>query len=173
MRILDENNQELLEEEVDYELGYLTSDKIFVEHHEEVLPKDEVWHYVVEVYYFEDGSKYSVTDENDPHIEKIDADKGVFGYVQQPGEEEKTVRGIDLKRVVDSEKVEGKEAYDEYEDIQRYKLYTEEELAANKKAKEEQEQRENFLSTGPDRLDNAELDITDLAVTVADLFIGL
>lgn len=38
--------------------------------------------------------------------------------------------GKDVKKVVDVPGVEAQEAWDEYEDIQRYILYTEEELAA-------------------------------------------
>lgn len=173
MRILDENDQEISEDQIDYEKGYLQGDKIFVKHHEEILAKDEVWHYAVKTFYFTDGSSYNVTGEDDPHIKQIEPDQGKFGYINQEGEEPKEVKGIDLQQVVDAERQEGKEAWDEYEDIQRYILYTEEELAQNQEKKEQQEKRENFLSTGPDRLNNAELDITDLAVTVADLFIGL
>lgn len=171
MKILDENDVELSEDQIDLELGYLTSDQLFVEHHEEVLPKEEKWHYAVQTYYFEDGSSYDVTGEDDPHIEKIDPNNGVFGYILQEGDVEREVKGIDLKRVVDQEKTEGKEAWDEYEDIQRYILYTEEELEENRKRKEEQEKRTNFMTTGPDRLSSAEVDIADLAVTMADMFI--
>ena len=49
--------------------------------------------------------------------------------------------GKDVKWVIDVPGIEAKEAWDEYEDIQRYVLYTEEELAAKeaeKKAKEEE-----------------------------------
>ena len=49
--------------------------------------------------------------------------------------------GKDVIWVIDVPGVEAKEAWDEYEDIQRYVLYTEEELAARdaeKKAKEEE-----------------------------------
>ena len=49
--------------------------------------------------------------------------------------------GKDVKWVIDVPGVEAKEAWDEYEDIQRYVLYTEEQLAAKeaeRKAKEEE-----------------------------------
>ena len=48
--------------------------------------------------------------------------------------------GKDVAWIIDVPGIEAKEAWDEYEDIQRYVLYTEEELAARdaeKKAKEE------------------------------------
>ena len=50
--------------------------------------------------------------------------------------------GKDIKWVIDVPGVEAKEAWDEYEDIQRYILYTEEQLAAKeaeRKVKEEEE----------------------------------
>ena len=49
--------------------------------------------------------------------------------------------GKDVAWIIDVPGTEAKEAWDEYEDIQRYALYTEEELAARdaeKKAKEEE-----------------------------------
>ena len=49
--------------------------------------------------------------------------------------------GKDVAWIIDVPGIEAKEAWDEYEDIQRYVLYTEEELAAKeaeKKAKEEE-----------------------------------
>lgn len=45
--------------------------------------------------------------------------------------------GKDVAKVIDVQGVEAQEAWDEYEDIQRYILYTEEELAEREKAKEE------------------------------------
>jgi hypothetical protein len=45
--------------------------------------------------------------------------------------------GSDVEWVVDVPGVEAAEAWDEYEDIQRYILYTEEELAERKAAEEE------------------------------------
>lgn len=45
--------------------------------------------------------------------------------------------GKDVEKVIDVQGVEAQEAWDEYEDIQRYILYTEEELSEREKAKEE------------------------------------
>lgn len=65
------------------------------------------------------------------HHEGVEAseEKGheevVAEYKRPNGE----VYGIETKWVIDVEAVEAKEAWDEYEDIQRYVLYTEEELA--------------------------------------------
>ena len=103
MRILDENNIELAEEEVNLELGYLKPESIISIHHEAIEETKEVGHYEVIAEYPNGG-------------------KDVAWIIDVPG-------------------VEAKEAWDEYEDIQRYILYTEEELAARdaeKKAKEEE-----------------------------------
>ena len=103
MRILDENNIELTEEEVNLELGYLKPESIISIHHEAIEETKEVGHYEVIAEYPNGG-------------------KDVVWIIDVPG-------------------TEAKEAWDEYEDIQRYVLYTEEELAARdaeKKAKEEE-----------------------------------
>ena len=103
MRILDENNIELTEEQINFELGYLRPESIISIHHEAVEEVKEVGHYEVIAEYPNGG-------------------KDVIWVIDVPG-------------------IEAKEAWDEYEDIQRYVLYTEEELAARdaeKKAKEEE-----------------------------------
>ena len=103
MRILDENNIELTEEQINLELGYLRPESIISIHHEATEEVKEVGHYEV-IAEYPNGGK-------------------------------------DVKWVIDVPGVEAKEAWDEYEDIQRYILYTEEELAARdaeKKAREEE-----------------------------------
>ena len=103
MRILDENNIELTEDQINLELGYLQLETIISEHHEATEEAKEVGHYEVIAEYPNGG-------------------KDVAWIIDVPG-------------------TEAKEAWDEYENIQRYVLYTEEELAARdaeKKAKEEE-----------------------------------
>ena len=103
MRILDENNIELTEDQINLELGYLKPESIISIHHEATKEVKEVGHYET-IAEYPNGGK-------------------------------------DVKWVIDIPGVEAKEAWDEYEDIQRYVLYTEEELAARdaeKKAKEEE-----------------------------------
>lgn len=169
MRILDVNDNELQESDLDFELGYLKPDQIFVKHHDEVKEVQEESHYKVQTFYFEDGTSLSVTEEDDPHVKVIDNKEGVFDYVNLPGEEHKDLLGIDLESVIDVEAVEAKEAYDEYEDISRYILYTAEELEERKKAKEKAEKQTDFMETGPNRLDSAELELNDLVVIVSEV----
>ena len=103
MRILDENNIELAEDQINLELGYLRPESIISIHHEATEEVKEVGHYEV-IAEYPNGGK-------------------------------------DVAWIIDTPGIEAKEAWDEYEDIQRYVLYTEEELAARdaeKKAKEEE-----------------------------------
>lgn len=169
MRILDVNNKELTEKDLDYEKGYVTSDRLFITHHDEIPEASEEFHYEVGVFYFEDGTTLDVSEVGnaDPHVKIIDQDQGVFDYIDMG--EGKTLRGIDVRYIVDKEQTEHKDAYDEYEDIQRYILYTEAELAERKRVKAEQEKKNTFLSTGPDRLDTAEGSIDDLALMMAEV----
>lgn len=97
MRILDQNGNEL--HEVDYEKGYLTEEKIFIQHHEAIEAVEEEGHFEV-IKEYPNGGK-------------------------------------DVDWIIDVEAVEAAEAWDEYEDILRYILFTEEEIAERKKAEEE------------------------------------
>lgn len=173
-RILDEDDNEITMDDVDLEVGYLRPDQLLKEHHEAIEFQEEQWHYAVTCFYFEDGSELKVTDEDDPHIERIDADNGVFGFVPQTEEEQALeLKGIDLEQKVDKEQVDAKEAWDEYENIQRYIKYTPEELQEKKEREEKQKVQQQFMSTGPERLDTAETNIDDLQVSITDMFLGM
>lgn len=132
MRILDENDQELQQEDLNLTLGYLVSDQILKEHHDAVSEVQEEGHYYPETFYFMDGSQYKVDTEgeNDPCVEPNE-DGVSFNYVAPEGEEPREYKGCDVKYIIDVEHQDAKEAYDEMEDIQRYKLYTEEQLREN------------------------------------------
>ena len=132
MRILNEQDEEIQEADVNHTLGYLVGDQILKEHHEAVPEVQEKGHYYPETFYFMDGSQYSVNTEgeNDPCVEAND-DGVSFNYVAPEGEDEREFKGCDVKYIIDVEHQDAKEAYDEMEDIQRYKLYTEEQLREN------------------------------------------
>ena len=174
IRILNEDDEEITMDEVDLELGYLRLDQLLKEHHEAIEFQEEQWHYTVTCYYFKDGSEMKITSEDDPHIERIDADNGVFGFIPQNEEEEQlVVKGIDLKQEVDKERVEAKEAWDEYENIQRYILYTQEELDAKREREEQQAKREEFMGTGPDRLSTVEEDVGNLSIILSETMLAM
>lgn len=170
MRILDEKDNELAEDQVDLSVGYLTYDQILKEHHDAVVGVQEKGHYYPQTFYFTDGTKYvvNVDGENDPCV-KRNEDGMSFSYVAPEGEEPREYKGCDLKYFIDVERQDGKPAYDEMEDIQRYKLYTEEELKAKREAEEKKRSEAEFLSSGPSRLSTVETDVNDMTLTIADL----
>ncbi len=184
MRIFDENSNEITEEEVDLEKGYLTVEQIFKEHHDAIEAEEEKGHYTVDTWFFSDGTSYTCTGEDDPHIKVVDAEKGIFDYEDQG--EEKTYHGASLTYIVDSAKVDAVEAYDEYETINRYHLYTEEQIQARKDAEEKAAKQAEFMDAGPDQLKantesintlteqlaaNVE-SLDDLFITLADVVAG-
>lgn len=170
MRILNEQDEEIQEADVDYTLGYLVGDQILKEHHDAVPEIQEKGHYYPETFYFVDGSQYDVnTDgDNDPCV-KANDDGVSFSYVPPNGEEPREVKGCDVKYIIDVEHQEAKDAYDEMENIQRYKLYTSEQLKAKQEAKEKAQKREEFITTGPNRLSTAETDIDTVTASVDDI----
>lgn len=153
MRILDMDDNEVKQEDIDLEKGNLISDQLIIKEHpaQEYIQSEK--HYKVKTFFFSDGTEMSIEDEYDPHVKVIDLDNGVFGYNNLPGEEEKSVHGIELEYVIDKEGQEPMEAWTEYEDIQRWQPYTEEELKAHKEEQERMEKQQNFLEIGPDVLE--------------------
>ena len=97
MKIFNQDKtQELTQSEVDLTRGYLTADKLFIQHHEAVEAVEEASHYET-VKEYPNGGK-------------------------------------DVKKVIDTPAVEAREAYDEYEDIQIFVPYSDEEIEERKKA---------------------------------------
>ena len=76
--------------------------------------------------------------------------------------------GKDVITVWDEKPTEAKAAYDETEEIQRYILYSADELAKNAKAKEEAENKEAKLNS----LYNADMTFSDVVDAVAGLLYG-
>jgi len=168
MRILNEKDVEIQEEDVDTTKGYLKPDKVFKEHVEHQDAKPEIKHYEITTFYFEDGTKLNVSDNNDPHVKVIDDQAGIFDYINDDGEE-KQMRGADIKSVIDQKESAEIEEHDEYEDIQRYVLYTDEELAEQKKQQEDAEKQQDFLTNGPDQLSTNTTSIEDLTVMISEM----
>ena len=150
--IIDQNNQEITNP--DLELGYLRKE-IFKVHHESV---PETWHYKVVSFDFSNGEIYVPESENDPHIKIIDAQKGIFEYVNLDGEEKHTVTGQTITAIVDQNFIP---AYDEETIFYRYVLYTEKELADRE-----------FMANGPAMLAEAQETIEDLLLMLAELVGG-
>ena len=150
--ILDQSNEEITDP--DLTLGYLKKE-YFTIHHESIPEK---WHYKVTSFDFANGEVYTVEGENDPHVEIVDAQKGIFNYLPVEGESERIVTGQTIVAIVDEPFVA---AWDETKIFYRYVLYTEKELADRK-----------FLANGPGLLANAQETIDDLLLVIADLLGG-
>ena len=150
MKIIDINGNPM--ETPDLSLGWL-EDKTQTIHHDAVAGVEEVSHYETET--LPDGT----------HAIYYDAD----------GRE----KGRDVRKVVDQEGVEGKEAWDEEEQVQVYHLYTAEELAAQAEAKKKAEEaaaaeakKKAELEAMPGRMDALEEANDDIALMMADLIGG-
>ena len=150
--IIDQNNQEITNP--DLTLGYLRKENFTVHH--PMIP--EIWHYKVVSFDFSNGEIYVPESENDPHVHVIDAQKGIFEYINLDGEEEHVVTGQTIVAVIDQKEVP---AWDEETIFYRYVLYTEKELADRE-----------FLANGPTLLAEAQETIEDLLLMLAELVGG-
>ena len=88
-------------------------------------------------------------------------------------------KGRDVRKVVDVPGVIAQKAYDEEVEVQRYVLYTTEELAAQAEAKKKAEEaaaaeakKKAELETVPGRMDALEAANDDLVLMMADLIGG-
>jgi len=150
--IIDQNNQEI--SNPDLNLGYLRKEK-FIVHHPSVPEK---WHYKVISFNFANGEIYVPESEDDPHIRTIDAQKGIFEYLNLDGEEKQVITGQSITSVIDQS---AKPAYDEETIFYRYILYTDQELADKE-----------FITNGPAKLAEAQETIEDLLLMLAELVGG-
>ena len=124
MQIIDEHGSPI--ENPDLTKGYLKQETQTV-HHDAVAGVEEVSHYETET--LPDGT---------PAI-----------YYDADGRE----KGRDVRKVVDVPGVEGKEAWDETVERQRYILYTAEELAQRKAQEEAGCKRQEALDKLPETLE--------------------
>lgn len=182
MRILNEQDEEIQESDVNHTLGYLVGDQVLKEHHEAVPEVQEEGHYYPETFYFMDGSQYKVDTEgeNDPCVEPNE-DGVSFNYVAPEGEEPREYRGCDVKYIIDVEHQDAKEAYDEMENIRRYKLYTEEQLrenAINQAAAEKQEKLSTLTASlissmaAPMSREMTDDEVQNFALIIPDVIAG-
>lgn len=176
MRILDKDDNELQLEDLDLDKGQLIHEQKVIKEHPAQERVEAVQHYKVKTFYFSDGTSLEIEDEHDPHVIVEDLDNGVFGYQNLPGEKEKSGHGIELEYVTDKEGQEPKEAWTEYEDIQRWLPYTEEELQAKEEEQKRQAKQQQLLDTGLDsiaalnlRADAAENRMHETEVTLDDV----
>lgn len=127
MRILNEADEEITEEDVDHDLGYLKPDYIFKEKHEAIPPQDEEGHTQVTVTFSDD-----TTAEFENYPTKYFDEEGNF--IATDEYEGKEAVDITDKWVIDKPYEPGEPEWFENEEVLRYILYTEEELAQKQAA---------------------------------------
>lgn len=150
MQIIDEHGSPI--ENPDLTKGYLKQETQTI-HHDAVAGVEEVSHYETET-----------LPEGTPAI-----------YYDADGRE----KGRDVRKVVDVPGVAAKEAYDEEVEVQRYVLYTAEELVAQAEEKKKVEEaaaaeakKKAELEAVPGRMDALEAANDDLVLMMADLIGG-
>lgn len=150
MKIIDSNDNPI--EAPDLTKGYLKQETQTI-HHDAVTGVEEVSHYETET--LPDGT---------PAI-----------YYDADGRE----KGRDVRKVVDVPGVAAKEAYDEEVEVQRYVLYTAEELSEQAEAKKKAEEaaaaeakKKAELEAVPGRIDALEAANNDMILMMADLIGG-
>lgn len=150
MKIIDSNDNPI--EAPDLTKGYLKQETRTI-HHDAVTGVEEVSHYETET--LPDGT---------PAI-----------YYDADGRE----KGRDVRKVVDVPGVAAKEAYDEEVEVQRYVLYTAEELSEQAEAKKKAEEaaaaeakKKAELEAVPGRIDALEAANNDMILMMADLIGG-
>lgn len=137
MKIIDSNGVEIANP--DLTKGYFKHETQTI-HHDAVAGVEEVSHYEIET--LPDGT---------PAI-----------YYDADGRE----KGRDVRKVVDVPGVAAREAYEEEVEVQRYILYTAEELAAQEQARKEAEQKAQ-LPTLEERIASMEAAMIDLLAAQA------
>lgn len=107
-------------------------------------------------------------DDNELFPQDLDLEKGYLV------EEQKFIRHHDAI-VPDPENDKWEEAseWDEYETIERYILYTEEELEQRAKEKADKERQEEFIKNGSFRLDDTIENLEETNLTVEDIILLL
>lgn len=163
MRILDVHDNELTPQEVDGLRGYLEVEKILVTRHDAVPGYPEKSHVEVRTLNFTDGSKYFMPEGNLPKDWRINDSLEYFDEIPQSPVEGKEVCGFDLVTVIDEPEIPTQDAWDEYEYIQRYILFTDEELEVNRLREIQEREQEQFLTLGPQELENIKQQIAQLS----------
>lgn len=176
MDIYNESGDKLTDNDIDYDKGYVETRQRIKEHHPATKATPMVFHYAVRSFSFADGTtlEFPALDDSDEHIGVIDAERGMFEYVDRG--EGRTCIGVDVALVTDQVAAPARDAWDEYEDYGVYILYTAEELLKIQEQKKEAAAAEekaarqaDFLDKGPDQLDAATDDIVSLMSMVSEM----
>ena len=129
-----------------------------------------------------------ILDKNNNELKNIDLEKGYTvnetiithhdAIQTKPGRchteiiKEYINGGKDVITVWDEKPTEGRDAYDETEEIQRYYEYTEDEIKQRKKQQEEDSKIEKEKQDKLNSLYNSEMTFNDLVDAVAEIMFG-
>ena len=190
MKILDNLNKELMSEEIDTSKGRLVPDKILVKHHEEVPEIQEQGYRFPTRFYFLNGEIYDTVDEHDKHV---DSEGNFVDVDDEFNMKSNEVVFIMSRYIVTQPYCEAVPAWNEYEQIQRYIPYSEEELKeieeqkqVRLKQEQEEAQQQELLTNLPTLLEEKDkeikkyadivkqqqADINDIILTLSE-FIGV
>lgn len=133
MRILNEQDKEIQRSDVDDTKGHLVEDYFLIAHHPEVNVAPAVTH-LETLFKFDDGEDGIWVPNNEY---SVDLKTGAYVVTNKSFNGMKATF-VDSRVVEDQPPTEGEHEWFEYEQILRYKLYTEDELALIK-AREDQQ----------------------------------
>lgn len=176
MDVYNESGDKLADSDIDYDKGRVEIRQRVKERHPATPAIPMAFHYAVRSFTFSDGTtlEFPSLDDSDEHIGVIDAEKGIYEYIDKG--EGRTCVGIDVALVTDQKAVSVKGAWEEYESYGVYLLYTAEELLkiqeqAKEKAEAEKKaaRQADFLDNGPDQLETATDDIVSLMSMVSEM----
>lgn len=156
------------EKDVDLTKGSRHSEERVKKHHPAIPAVPEKGHYWPDHYYFEDGSEYTVSGPDDPHVVVLPGTNLDFGFNDVDGEYDSEVYGKNITWIIDQEGVPGQEAWDEMEHVYIYEPYTPEQLAEKEEEQKKAEQTQEFMEVGPDQLTQNTADIEALTEVFAE-----
>lgn len=133
MRILNEQDKEIQRSDVDDTKGHLVEDYFLIAHHPEVNVAPAVTH--LETLFKFDDDEDGIWVPNNEY--SVDLKTGAYVFTNKSFNGMKATF-VDSRVVEDQPPTEGEHEWFEYEQILRYKLYTEDELSLIK-AREEQQ----------------------------------
>ena len=133
MRTLNEQDKEIQRSDVDDTKGHLVEDYFLIAHHPEVNVAPAVTH--LETLFKFDDDEDGIWVPNDEY--SVDLKTGAYVFANKSFNGMKATF-MDSREVEDKPPTEGEHEWFEYEQILRYKLYTEDELSLIK-AREEQQ----------------------------------
>lgn len=158
-KVIDKEGHELDKETLDWSLGYVYPDRELIEHVPATEGRPTKRHYEVNWIQLDDGEKIIIEDSyNSPWFTMVNDQDGTIDLTPQ---DDHKIVAVDFKEIVDDWGEPARDAYNKYLEFSRWVWYTPEELEAREEQKRIQQEKENFLSTGPDRLKTVENDVDD------------